>query len=421
MKRSFTALGVAAALLALGACGSSDNGDTTPTTDPTDAPTSDAPGGDEFAGELDVWVDDTRLTVLADVAASFEEATGVKVNLIEKDFGQIRDDFVTMQPQGEAPDVIVGGHDWLGQLVANGVVAPIEYGDRHSEFNDAALQAVTYNSTVYGLPYAVENVALLRNDDVTTEDIPATFDELIELSKSLDTRYPVMIQQNEGDGDPYTVYPIQNSFGAVVFETDADGNYTSEVGMGGEEGEEFAEYLAYLGEEGVLNGSNNYDIVLNSFIDGDTGFIVGGPWMISDIRNAGVNVSVHPIPSAGGEPARPFLGVQAFFINADAQNPIAANEFVVNYLSSKDVQLALYAAGDRTPALLAAADEVASDPLQAGFAAAGEDGFPMPAIPEMSSVWDFWGSTQIGIAEGQGDPVTLWNQMVANIENAIGG
>lgn len=419
MKRSFTALGVAAALLALGACGSSDNGDTTPTTGPTDAPTSETPGTD-FAGELDIWVDDTRLTVLADVAASFEEATGVKVNLIEKDFGQIRDDFVTMQPAGEAPDIIVGGHDWLGQLVTNGVVAPIEYSEKHSEFNEAALQAVTYNSVVYGLPYAVENIALLRNDDVTTEEIPATFDELIEQSKALDTRYPVMIQQNEGDGDPYTVYPIQNSFGAVVFETDADGNYTTEVGMGGEAGDEFAEYLRFLGEEGVLNGSNNYDIVLNSFIDGDTGYIVGGPWMISDIRSAGVNVSVHPIPSAGGEPARPFLGVQAFFINATANNPIAANEFVVNYLSTKDVQLALYAVGDRTPALNEAAEEVVSDPLQAGFAAAGEEGFPMPAIPEMAAVWTFWGSTQIGIAEGAGDPVTLWSQMVSNIEGALG-
>lgn len=422
MKRSFTALGVAAALLALGACGSSDNGDTTPTTGPTDVPTSETPGSDgiDGAGELDIWVDEIRLEVLGPVAQSFEEATGVKVNLIEKDFADISDDFITMQPQGEAPDVIVTAHDGLGRLVTNGVLAPIEYEQRHDEFNESAIQAMTYNSRVYGVPYAMENIALLRNDDVTTADIPDTFDELIELSKSLDTQYPVMVQQGEG-GDPFHVYPLQSSFGAVVFETDEDGNYTETVGMGGEAGDAFANYLKKLGDENVLNSSNDGNVVNAAFEDGDTAFMIAGPWTISSIREAGVNVSVHPIPSAGGEEARPFVGVQGFFINADAKNPIAANEFVVNYIGSKDVQLALYAAGDRTPALNAAAEEIADDPIAAGFAAAGVNGLPMPAIPAMSSVWEFWGSSQIAIAEGVGEPETIWAQMIANIENAIAG
>src|SRR5690625_7817957 len=106
-----------------------------------------------------------------------------------------------MQPSGEAPDVIVGGHDWLGVLVTNGVLAPIEFADIVDDFNPAAIQAVTYNSTTYGLPYAVENIALLRNDDVTEADIPDTFDELIDLGKSLETTYPVMIQQDAAEGD----------------------------------------------------------------------------------------------------------------------------------------------------------------------------------------------------------------------------
>lgn len=424
MKRNLITWGAVASLMLVGACSS----DTDPTPDPTTT-TEDAPvtegteeepeEGAESAGELEVWVDDTRLLALADAAAEFEAQTGVKVNLIEKDFGDIRDEFITMQPNGEAADVIVGAHDWLGQLVTNGVLAPVEFADKADQFSPAAVQAVTYDSTVYGLPYAVENVALLRNDDVTTEDVPATFDELIELGKSLDTTYPVMIQQDSANGDPYTVYPLQTSFGAPAFETDADGNYTNELGMDGEEGEAFAEYLKVLGDEGVLNGSNDYDIVLQSFIDGDTAFIVGGPWMISAIRDSGVNVSVHAIPSAGGQESQPFLGVQAFFVNANAKNPIAANEFVVNYMATEDVQLSLYEAGDRTPALLSAAEEISSDPIAAGFAEYGANGAPMPAIPAMSAVWEFLGATQIGIAEGQGDPVELWNTMTDNVRSSI--
>src|SRR5699024_10421977 len=134
---------------------------------------------------------------------------------------------------------------------------------------------------------------------------------------------------------------------------------------------------------------------------------------------AGVNVSVHPIPSAGGEMAQPFLGVQAFFINAAAENPIGANEFVVNYLASEESQQCLHDADDRRPALTAAAEEGASDPREEGFALAGEDGGPMPAIPEMASVWEFWGSASIGIASGQGDPGQLWNTMIDNVENSF--
>lgn len=423
MKRSLLAAGVAASLLLVGACGSASDAPPEPADDAADtsaqAGEAEADGEAASAGNLDVWTDDTRLSVLEGAAADFEAETGVSVNLIEKDFGDIRDDFVAMQPSGEAPDVIVGGHDWLGVLVTNGVLAPIEFADIVDDFNPAAIQAVTYNSTTYGLPYAVENIALLRNDDVTEADIPDTFDELIDLGKSLETTYPVMIQQDAAEGDPYTVYPVQTSFGAPVFTTDEDGNYTSELGMSGEAGEAFADYLKKLGDDGVLNPSNGYDEVLNAFIEGETGFIIGGPWMIADIKEAGVNVSVHPIPSAGGEAAQPFLGVQAFFINADAENPIAANEFVVNYLASEEIQLSLYDAGDRTPALTAAAEEVASDPLQEGFALAGENGAPMPAIPEMASVWEFWGSASIGIASGQGDPGELWNTMIDNVENSF--
>src|SRR5699024_7105288 len=85
----------------------------------------------------------------------------------------------------------------------------------------------------------MSHIALLRNDDVSEADIPDTFDELIDLGKSLETKYPVMIQQDAAEGDPYTVYPVQTSFGAPVFTTDEDGNYTSELGMSGEAGETF--------------------------------------------------------------------------------------------------------------------------------------------------------------------------------------
>ena len=85
--------------------------------------------------------------------------------------------FISQSPTGQAPDIIVSPHDNLGQLAANGVVAPVELGDRGEEFTKNARDAVVYNGVSYGVPYAVESVALVRNNALTTDD-PATFDEL---------------------------------------------------------------------------------------------------------------------------------------------------------------------------------------------------------------------------------------------------
>ncbi len=132
-----------------------------------------------------------------------------------------------------------------------------------------------------------------------------------------------------------------------------------------------------------------------------------------------MDISVLPIPSAGGQPAQPFVGVQGAFISAKSKNAVLANEFVVNYLTTEPVQTQLYQLGGRAPALTAAAAKV-DDPILKGFNEAGATGAPMPSIPEMGSVWSFWGTTEVQIIGGQAtDPAGAWNTMVTNIQDAI--
>ena len=72
---------------------------------------------------------------------------------------------------------------------------------------------------------------------------------------------------------------------------------------------------------------------------------------------------------------QPFLGVQMFYVSAKAKNAAFAQEFVTNYVSRKDVQLALFQAGGRPPALKEAYDEVAtSDKDVQAFYEAGKGG-----------------------------------------------
>lgn len=411
MRRSIPVVAATLGLaLTLAAC-SGSSGETT-----DDASESSAAN----AGTLTVWVDDTRSGPVKEVATTFEKEKGVTVKLVQKDFGDIRDDFISQAPTGQGPDVIVGAHDWLGKLVQNGVVAPIELGDKAEDFLPVSTQAMSYEGTLYGLPYSVENIALVKNKDLVPDATPATFDELVTQAKAAGTQYSVLIQQDEKTGDPYHMYPLQTSFGAPVFGTDADGAYdASQLAMDSDGGRAFAAYVAKLGAEGVLNTSLSGDVAKEAFINGQAPYMITGPWNVGDFVSAGINVGIEKVPSAGGQPSQPFVGVQGFFISAKSKNALLANEFVVNYLGTKDVQLAMYEVGGRAPALQSALDEIGDDPIVGGFAEVGKDGVPMPSIPAMDTVWADWGATEVALVNQQGDPTALWDQMTASIAGKI--
>jgi arabinogalactan oligomer/maltooligosaccharide transport system substrate-binding protein len=338
------------------------------------------------------------------------------VEVVLKNFEDIRPDFLAQVPTGKGPDITVGAHDWLGELTSNGVVAPIELGDTAAAFEPVSVTAFTQDDQVYGLPYAVENIALIRNTELAPE-APATWDDAVAAGEDAGTKYPLLIQTST-EGDPYTYYPLQTSFGAPVFEQNEDGTYAPELALGGEGGTKFAEWLAEQGEAGVLSTDVTYDIAVAAFAKGESPYIVGGPWMLEQF--ADLDLAIDPIPSAGGEPAQPFVGVAGFYVSAQSENALLANDFLVNHMATPEAQLALYEAGDRPPALIEAADTASEDPITAGFREVGADAVPMPSLPEMGAVWAYWGVTEAAIISGKTDPAKGWDKMVADIQGEIG-
>lgn len=411
MRRRIALISSVALALTLASC---SNGDEKPETDESTAAqeTEEAPAG---GGGLVIWTDANREPAFKIAADKYEADTGNTVELVIKENDQMRTEFGSQAAAGEGPDIVFGAHDWLGEFVTNGLVAPVELGDRAADFNELAVNAFTYEGTTYGVPYAVENLAIFRNADLV-DSTPATFDEMIEMGEAAGVEYPFIMQVG-ADGDPYTMYPFEASFSGPVFDLDDNNNYTANLNLGGEEGLAFAQWLAANGEagNGVLDTNVSYDIAVATFKNGQSPYILGGPWMIGDFE--GMNIAVDPIPTTGDKPASPFLGVQGGFINAGSQNQLLATDFLVNYVGSEEVQDELYEIGQRLPALRASAETAAQDPLMAGFAAAGEDALPMPSLPEMGAVWGFWGKTEAQIISGNaGDPADAWEKMMSDIE-----
>lgn len=399
--------------LTLTACGD-EGGDT------DESATENGDSAAEAAGELTVWVDAERAGDLADAAVEFEQDTGIAVELVQQDFGDLQEQFVSQVPTGEGPDITVGAHDWLGGFVTNGVVAPVELGDGAGDFEDVAVEAWTYDGQVYGVPYSIENIALLRNTELAPE-APQSYDEMIEMGEASGAQYPFVVGLDPQESDPYHLYPFQMSYDAAVFGTTEDGDYDSEdLQLGSPGGEEFANWLAEQGEAGVLNTNIDGDLALENFTSGDSAFFLTGPWNVPAALENGIELAVDPVPSAGDSPAQPFAGVQGFYLSAQSENVVAATNFLTDYIGSAEVQTAIYETGGRAPALTESFEAaMEDDEIVAGFGEVGAEAVPMPSIPEMGAVWEYWGSTQAAIINGDGDPAELWEQMVEDIAGAI--
>lgn len=417
MRKSFMAI-AAIASLALTACGGGTSGDASQGGDATGTASKTAAGSESAApketGTLTVWADETRTAAFQKLGEQFKESTGAGLDVVQKPTADIANDFIAQAPTGQGPDLIVTAHDGLGNLVQNGVISPIDFASKADAFNPVAVQSVTLDGQVWGMPYAMENIGLVRNNKLV-KDTPATFDELIKQGKSVDgAEYPIVVQQGEA-GDPYHMYPIQTSFGASVFAM-KDNEYTTDLAMAGPEGEAFAEYIQKLGKDGVLSADIGGDQAKQLFLDGKTPYMITGPWNTTEFKEAGMDISVLPVPSAGGKPSAPFVGVQVVYVSAHSKNALLANQFI-DFLGTKEAQDTMYELGGRAPALTESAQSI-DDELIAGFDEAGKDGQPMPAIPEMNAVWEFWGNTEIQIINGQApDPKAAWKTMNDNIKS----
>lgn len=412
MRKSLIAL-AAGLTVALTACGGGTTGtsstEPSQSTDPS-ASQSEAPAA---SGSLTLWADETRIEAFKQLGEAFAEESGVTLDVVQKPTGDIAKDFIAQAPTGQGPDLIVTAHDGLGQLVENGVIANIDFASKADKFNPVAVQAVTLDGKVWGMPYAMENIGLVRNNKLV-QDTPGTFDELIAQGKAVEgAEYPILIQQGEA-GDAYHLYPVQTSFGAPVFKTE-NGEYIAELGMAGDEGVKFAEYLQKLGKDKILSADLGGDQAKQAFLDGKSPYMITGPWWTTEFKDAGMDISVLPVPSAGGQPSAPFVGVQVAYVSAHSKNALAANQFM-DFLASKDAQDKLYELGGRAPALLESAASL-DDQLIKGFDEAGKDGQPMPVLPQMTAVWEFWGNTEVQIINGQSaDAKAAWSAMNDNIK-----
>ena len=392
MKRTlFIMVGIFMVLsMVLTACGGAAE---TPvaTEPPATEPPATEPPVVEPVGQLVVWADDTRAPIIEDLADDVLAAYNIE--LIVELKASLRDDFQVAAPVGEGPDILFGvPHDQAGTMIANGLLAAIDLGDKASLFRAAALEGCTYDGVMYCMPYATENLGFFYNTDMVATP-PTTWDEVVSVGDALiadGTATYIMAMPGALD---YNMYPLYTAFGGYIFGKTAEGAWDpTDLGLNSAGFIAGVQFLENLVEQGKLpadfDWANNHAL----FETGEVPFIMAGPWALNRIRESGIPYAVADFfPAGPAGDGIPFLGVQGIFINATSENALLAQAFLLDFIATDEVMQQLYDAGKR-PSAFTAVFEATDDPDLLAMGKAGENAVPMPAIAAMGAVWGNWGN-----------------------------
>jgi len=298
------------------------------------------------------------------------------------------DQLRTSIPAGEGPQIFQWNHDIAGEFVRSDLLSDQSSNLRVGEcaFTDNAWNASNYDGQTVGLPFAGECPALIYNKEILDDmgvEPPNTFDEWISIMEEYhdpqDGRYGLAHPLNA-----YFVSWAAQAYGADIYNGQAD-----ELGITSDEA---IQGLNLILEDlkPFMPADPSEQAQMSVFQNGDSPFLVNGPWTITDLEEAGLNVDAMPIPVPGDGVARPYSGVQLVFfsrkMNDYGADTRAAREFAEWYCTNVERIRNLARNASYVPVKTGLGREQMSETTR-GFAAQFETSYPMPQNPKMNSVW----------------------------------
>jgi len=172
--------------------------------------------------------------------------------------------------------------------------------------------------------------------------------------------------------------------GGYIFGADAKGNLDiHDIGVNTPGAVKAAEMLAGMVKNGQMPKGAGYAEMEGAFSRGEIAMMISGPWAWDNAKRSHIDFGVGPIPSIGGRPSKPFVGVLGCMIAAPSKVKDIAREFIEHHLLrleslktiNADVPLG-------TPANKVFYKELAADPNIRATMENARRGEPIPNIPE---------------------------------------
>jgi maltose/maltodextrin transport system substrate-binding protein len=340
-------------------------------------------------GELLIWISDNRpYHALGELGKTFEKEVGAPVKIETQE--QITDKFQAAAQSGKGPDIFFWAHDRIGEWADAGLIKPLEIKDDFKAgFLPMSWDAVTHNKQIWGYPISLESVSLIYNKKYLTGNPPTQLSELSAFGKELKAKNPKVITIMWDYNTPYFSWPFLASAGAYSFKKTEGGYDVKDIGVDNPGALQGLQAIVDLMKEGLMPKGATQAVMDQKMSSGELAMMINGPWDWANLRKSGVDFGLAPIPGVGGNPGRPFVGVQTALLNRSTPNTDLAVQFLEKYVCTVEGMKAMDAdAPIGVPALKSLCDEMtAQNPLIKATYENCQNGTVMPNIPQMGKFW----------------------------------
>lgn len=331
--------------------------------------------GAAHAGSVTVWhaYRGDEAAAIEQAAKQWGAANDTTVVAVEIPFGAFDSKLETATPRGNGPDVFLAAHASLGKWTAMGLVAPLP--DTPTGHLDAAVEALRVDGQVWGQPLAVKSLVLLY-DPAQVDRPPTTTDELRAMARERtgDGRFGLAYQASE----PYFHAAFMHAFGARTLD---------EHGAVHLDAPEHAAALAFARslaiDDGIAPQQPTAELLTRLYREGRAAFVISGPWFVAEMDRPVVAAPL-PIVSETGEPAQPFLTVDAAFVAEPNAAPTEARAFAAWLAGPEGARLRQSVGGQAVTWVDAPTD----DPLLKTLAEQARTAVPMPSDPDIQNVFE---------------------------------
>ncbi len=289
--------------------------------------------------------------------------------------------------EANGPDMYLFAHDPLGTFVEMGILSPITdvvSEDVMKDLLPMTIEAGTYKDTQYLMPVYFETLLFLYNKELWNGSLPTTTDDLYEyMEANTDAAAGVYAVVNQ-HSTAYNVAPFINGFGGSII--DKEGN----PGLNSQETKAAIEYNQKFAK---LQADGDYNTVTTLFNEGKAAAIVGGPWLIPGIKEAGIHLGICALSNfalPNGKGLAPYSGVQGVgVLKYAAENKKEVIGEVLKALATPATGIDLAIKANCAPANRVSYEDaaVAGNEMIMVMKATAETAQPMPNIPQMNVMW----------------------------------
>lgn len=285
------------------------------------------------------------------------------------------------------PDMYLFAHDSLGAFAEMGILEPVGNlidADKEKDLIPMTIEAASYKGEQYLMPVYYETLLFMYNKELWNGDVPSTTEELYDyMVANTDVNAGTYALVNQ-HSTSYNVAPFINGFGGYIIDKDAN------PGLNVQETKDAISYNQKFAE---LQADGDYNTVTALFNEGKAAAIIGGPWLVSGIKEAGIDLGIKSLCDftlPNGEVMTPYSGVQCLGVLKYAvESKKEALTRVLEVLAEPEAGITLAKEFNCAPANSKAYEDadVEANEMILAMKKSAEKAVPMSNIPEMGVMW----------------------------------